>query len=128
MKPTLKRGRSTMTRRSTSLLSVAAATGMLVVGTTVIGPSLPASASTRTASLSHIGGSLTVWSEWASVEQQYFEAAYAPFSAETGIKVNYESKGSNISAPLEAAVAGGKGPDVAFVPSPATLTALAAKG
>jgi len=78
--------------------------------------------------LSHIGGSLTVWSEWASVEQQYFEAAYAPFSAETGIKVNYESKGSNISAPLEAAVAGGKGPDVAFVPSPATLTALASKG
>jgi alpha-glucoside transport system substrate-binding protein len=126
MKPTIRRG--SMTRRSTSLLSVAAATGMLVVGATVVGPSLPASASTRTASLSHIGGSLTVWSEWTSVEQQYFEAAYAPFSAETGIKINYEGKSSNIAAAVEAAAAGGKAPDVAFVPSPAALTALAAKG
>ena len=128
MKPTIRRGSSTMTRRSTSLLSVAAATGMLVVGATVVGPSLPASASTRTASLSHIGGSLTVWSEWTSVEQQYFEAAYAPFSAETGVKINYEGKSSNIAAAVEAAAAGGKAPDVAFVPSPAALTALAAKG
>jgi len=128
MKPTPRRGISTMTRRSTSLLSVAAATGMLVVGATVVGPSLPASASTRTASLSHIGGSLTVWSEWTSVEQQYFEAAYAPFAAETGIKINYQGKSSNIAAAVEAAAAGGKAPDVAFVPSPAALTALAAKG
>ena len=34
MKPTIRRG--SMTRRSTSLLSVAAATGMLVVGATVV--------------------------------------------------------------------------------------------
>jgi len=128
MKPTLRRGNNTMTRRSTSLLSVAAATGMLVVGATVVGPSLPASASTRTASLSHIGGSLTVWAEWTSVEQQYFEAAYAPFAAETGVKINYAGKGSEMDAALEAAVAGGKAPDVAFVPSPAALTALAQKG
>ena len=72
--------------------------------------------------MSHIGGSLTVWSEWTSVEQQYFEAAYAPFSAETGVKINYEGKSSNIAAAVEAAAAGGKAPDVAFVPSPAALT------
>src|ERR1700691_2682687 len=126
MKPTIRRG--SMTRRSTSLLSVAAATGMLVVGATVVGPSLPASASTRTASLSHIGGSLTVWSEWTSVEQQYFEDEYAPFTAETGVKINYQGKSSNIAAAVEAAAAGGKAPDVAFVPSPAAPPALAQKG
>jgi spermidine/putrescine-binding protein len=78
--------------------------------------------------LSHIGGSLTVWAEWTSVEQQYFEAAYAPFTAETGVTINYEGKGSNMDAAVEAAVAGGKAPAVAFVPSPAALTALASKG
>jgi alpha-glucoside transport system substrate-binding protein len=125
MKPTIRRG--SMTRRSTSLLSVAAATGMLVVGATVVGPSLPASASTRTPSLGHIGGSLTVWSEWTSAEQSDFQASIQAFESETGITVNYRGIGSNIAATVQAAVAGGKGPDVAFVPSPATLDALAAK-
>ncbi len=97
-------------------------------GGLVVGPAVPASASTVSPALSHIGGSLTVWSEWTSVEQQYFEAAYAPFTAETGITINYQGESSNIAATVQAAVAGGKGPDVAFVPSPATLTALAAKG
>lgn len=128
MKPTLRRGGSTMTRRSTSLLSAAAATGMMVVGVAMVGPSLPASASTNGPALSHIGGSLTVWSEWTSTEQQDFEAAYAPFEAETGVTVNYKGESSNLPATLEAAVAGGRGPDVAFAPSPATLQELASKG
>ena len=50
------------------------------------------------------------------------------FESETGITINYRGIGSNIAATVQAAVAGGKGPDVAFVPSPATLDALAAKG
>lgn len=105
-----------------------AAAGLVALGTTMTTPVLPAGASSVPGpALSHIGGSLTVWSEWTSVEQQYFEAAYAPFTAETGIKINYQGKSSNIAATVQAAVAGGKGPDVAFVPSPATLQALAAK-
>jgi ABC-type glycerol-3-phosphate transport system substrate-binding protein len=102
--------------------------GMLALGGSVVGSAAPASASTVSPALSHIGGSLTVWSEWTSVEQQYFEAAYAPFTAETGVTINYRGESSNIAATVQAAVAGGKGPDVALVPSPATLDALAAKG
>ncbi|MGO9657244.1 MAG: ABC transporter substrate-binding protein [Acidimicrobiales bacterium] len=115
-------------RRSRKLLSIATMAGMLALGGSVVGSAVPASASTVSPALSHIGGSLTVWSEWTSVEQQYFEAAYAPFTAETGVTINYRGESSNIAATVQAAVAGGKGPDVALVPSPATLDALAAKG
>jgi alpha-glucoside transport system substrate-binding protein len=115
-------------RRSHKPAVLAALTGLLAVGTSVVGPALPASAANKTASLSHIGGSLTVWSEWTSAEQQAFESAYTPFTAETGVKINYKGESSNIAATVQAAVAGGHGPDVAFVPSPATLGALAAKG
>lgn len=101
--------------------------GTLALVGSVCVPAMAADAVVQPASLSHIGGSLTVWSEWTSTEQQYFEAAYAPFTAETGIKINYQGESSNIAAKVQAAVAGGKGPDVAFVPSPATLDALAAK-
>jgi ABC-type glycerol-3-phosphate transport system substrate-binding protein len=90
------------------------------------GPALPASASVLPA-LGHIGGHLTVWSEWTSAEQSDFQASIQTFESETGITVNYRGIGSNIAATVQAAVAGGKGPDVAFVPSPATLDALAAK-
>jgi len=106
---------------------LAALTGLLALGTTVTVPALPASAS-QVHAFGHIGGSLTVWSEWTSAEQQDFEAAYQPFESETGVNINYEGKSSNIAATVEAAVAGGKGPDIAFVPSPATLQALASKG
>src|SRR5580692_11065615 len=104
-----------------------ALTGLLAVGTTVCGPALPASASVVPA-LGHIGGSLTVWSEWTGAEQSDFQASIQAFESETGVTVNYRGIGSNIAATVQAAVAGGKGPDVAFVPSPATLDALAAKG
>jgi alpha-glucoside transport system substrate-binding protein len=115
-------------RPSRKFLSIATMAGMLALGGSVVGSAVPASALTVSPALSHIGGSLTVWSEWTSVEQQYFEAAYAPFTAETGITINYRGESSNIAATVQAAVAGGKGPDVALVPSPATLDALAAKG
>ena len=111
--------------RTSAFLAVAA--GLMALGTTVCVPALPAGAASVAPSLSHIGGALTVWSEWTSVEQQYFEAAYAPFTAETGVTINYKGESSNIAATVQAAVTGGKGPDVAFVPSPATLDALAAK-
>jgi ABC-type glycerol-3-phosphate transport system substrate-binding protein len=106
---------------------LAALTGLLAVGTTVTGPALSAGA-TELPALGHIGGSLTVWSEWTSAEQSDFQASIQAFESETGVTVNYRGIGSNIAATVQAAVAGGKGPDIAFVPSPATLDALAAKG
>ncbi len=108
-------------------LSVAAMTGLLAVGTAVVVPATAASASTKSASLSHIGGSVNVWAEWTSTEQEDFQAVLSPFEDETGITVNYSGKGSNMDTAIDAAVAGGAPPQVALVPDPGTLLALAAK-
>lgn len=78
--------------------------------------------------LQHIGGSVSLWAEWTSVEQQDFQAALSPFESQTGITVNYSGKGSNMDTVLDAAVAGGAPPDVALVPDPKTLQTLAGQG
>jgi hypothetical protein len=74
-----------------------------------------------------IGGSVTIWAEWTSTEQQDFKAVLQPFEDSTGIKVQYTGKGSNMDTALDAAVAGGSPPAVALVPDPGTLDTLAAK-
>jgi alpha-glucoside transport system substrate-binding protein len=107
--------------------AIAAMTGLLAVGSAIVGPATAASAATQSAALSHIGGSVNIWAEWTSTEQQDFEAVLAPFEDETGIHVNYSGKGSNMDTAIDAAVAGGAPPQVALVPSPSTLLALAAK-
>jgi len=71
---------------------------------------------------------VTVWAEWTAQEQQDFLAALAPFTAETGITVNYQGKGNNMDTALTAAVSGGSPPAVALVPDPGTLDALAKQG
>jgi alpha-glucoside transport system substrate-binding protein len=73
------------------------------------------------------GGSVTIWAEWTSTEQQDFKAVLQPFEDSTGIKVQYTGKGSNMDTALDAAVAGGSPPAVALVPDPGTLDTLAAK-
>ncbi len=83
---------------------------------------------TSSSGLPHIGGSVSVWAEWTSTEQQDFEAVLTPFEQQTGITVNYSGKGSNMDTVLEAAVAGGAPPDVALVPDPGTLRTLANQG
>src|ERR1700731_4945360 len=92
--------------------------------------SLPVVASSGSAGgvTSHkIGGSVTLWAEWTSTEQQAFKAVLQPFQDQTGIKVQYPGKGSNMDTALDAAVAGGAPPAVALVPDPGTLDSLAAK-
>jgi len=89
---------------------------------------VPAGISTASPRTPKIGGSVSVWAEWTSTEQQDFEAVLTPFESQTGIKVNYSGKGSNMDTALEAAVAGGAPPQVALVPSPGTLVDLAKKG
>ena len=83
-----------------------------------------ASSSSSSSSSAKIGGSVTVWAEWTAQEQQDFQAALAPFEADTGITVNYQGKGNNMDTALTAAVAGGSPPDVALVPDPGTLDTL----
>jgi|SRR5580704_12780857 ABC-type glycerol-3-phosphate transport system substrate-binding protein len=75
-----------------------------------------------------IGGSVTVWAEWTAQEQQDFQAALAPFEANTGVTVSYQGKGNNMDTALTAAVSGGSPPDVALVPDPGTLQTLAKNG
>jgi ABC-type glycerol-3-phosphate transport system substrate-binding protein len=74
-----------------------------------------------------IGGSVSIWAEWTSTEQQDFKAVLQPFEDSTGIKVQYTGKGSNMDTALDAAVAGGSPPSVALVPDPGTLDTLASK-
>ena len=108
------------TLRKTLVAAVAFTT---IGGATVLVSSGAALASTH----KKIGGSVSIWAEWTSTEQQDFKAVLQPFEDATGIRVQYTGKGSNMDTALAAAVAGGAPPAVALVPDPGTLETLAAK-
>jgi alpha-glucoside transport system substrate-binding protein len=72
-------------------------------------------------------GSVDVLAVWSGTEQASFEAVLAPFEAQTGIKVNYEST-RDLDTLLQTRVQAGNPPDIAAAPSPSTLTTLAAAG
>jgi alpha-glucoside transport system substrate-binding protein len=95
----------------------------------VIGGLILAACGTSTATSTSVqGGSVSLWAEWSSNEQNAFQGALQPFGTQNGITVNYASKGSNIDTVLEAAVSGGAPPDVALIPDPGTLQTLAKQG
>ena len=121
----IRRVRSVLlgTRRH-RLYSTATLVGLLALAASMV----PAGASTASPALGHIGGSVSLWAEWTSTEQQDFEAVLSPFEAETGVNVIYSGKGSNMDTAIDAAVAGGAPPQVALVPDPGTVLALAKKG
>jgi len=115
-----------MTQLSTLGKLAVVTAGVLGVATACGSTSTTNSPSSSSSSSSgKIGGSMTVWAEWTSQEQQDFLAALAPFEAETGITINYQGKGNNMDTALTAAVSGGSPPDVALVPDPGTLDTLA---
>ncbi len=95
--------------------------------TTVASMSIILSNGPALAASKKIGGSVSIWAEWTSTEQQDFKAVLQPFEDSTGITVHYTGKGSNMDTALDAAVAGGSPPAVALVPDPGTLDTLAAK-
>ena len=72
-------------------------------------------------------GTVHVLAVWAGAEQDSFMAVLAPFTAQTGIKVQYEST-RDLDAILQTRVQAGNPPEVAAAPSPSTLTALANSG
>jgi alpha-glucoside transport system substrate-binding protein len=87
-----------------------------------------AGATAATVSHAKIGGSVSVWAEWTAAEETDFKQAIAPFEHSSGVTVNYQGKGSGtMDTALDTAVAGGKPPDVAFVPDPGTMDTLAAQ-
>ena len=114
-----------MTQVSTLGKLAVVTAGVLGIATACGSTSPAASSSSSGTSSGKIGGSVTVWAEWTAQEQQDFQAALAPFEADTGVTVNYQGKGNNMDTALTAAVAGGSPPDVALVPDPGTLDALA---
>jgi alpha-glucoside transport system substrate-binding protein len=117
-----------MTQVSTLGKLAVVTAGVLGIATACGSTSTPASSSNSSSSTAKIGGSVTLWAEWTAQEQQDFQAALAPFEADTGITVNYQGKGNNMDTALTAAVAGGSPPDVALVPDPGTLDTLAKQG
>ncbi len=115
-------------KRRGRVLATAAAASLASVGL-VAGSFAGISSASAKPGASKIGGSVSVWAEWTAAEQTSFLAAIKPFEHQTGITVNYQGKGSGtMDTALDTAVAGGKPPDVAFVPDPGTLDTLASQG
>ena len=74
------------------------------------------------------GVNLTVAADWSGAEQANFEKVLAQFEIQTGAKVAYASYGSDVATTLDTKITGGDPPDVAVIPQPGLLKALAQKG
>jgi alpha-glucoside transport system substrate-binding protein len=72
-------------------------------------------------------GTVHVLAVWAAAEQASFLATLAPFEAQTGIKVLYEST-RDVDSVLATRIAAGNPPEISSLPSPATLNKYAAQG
>jgi len=64
---------------------------------------------------------------WSGVEQRHFELVLHAFSRQTGVSVTYTSAGYSVPAFLQARLAKGHLPDVAFLPQPGLLRRYAAE-
>jgi ABC-type glycerol-3-phosphate transport system substrate-binding protein len=65
---------------------------------------------------------------WSGVEAQRFRGVIALFEAATGARVRFTSAGDDLATVLDARLAAGKPPDVAVLPQPGLLAALAGRG
>jgi alpha-glucoside transport system substrate-binding protein len=73
------------------------------------------------------GHRLEVAAVWSGVERRNFELVLRAFTRQTGISVRYVSAGYSIPAFLQARLAAGRPPDVAFLPQPGLLRRYAAQ-
>lgn len=101
---------------------VTATAAAMLASFSVVGVNSAASASSST----KIGGSVSVWNEFSGAEATGFATALKPFEKETGVKVTVRNIGSSGPTLIEAAVAGGKPPNIAAVPTPGSFDLLAA--
>jgi len=101
-------------------VAAAAAAVAMIASVAAIGVNNAASASAK------IGGTVSVWNEFSGAEATGFATALKPFEQKTGIKVTIRNGGSSLPTLLEAAVAGGKPPNIAAVPTPGSFDLLAA--
>jgi alpha-glucoside transport system substrate-binding protein len=70
---------------------------------------------------------LEVAAVWSGVEQRRFEFVLRAFTRQTGVAVTYTSAGYSVPAFLDARLAQGRLPDVAFLPQPGLLRRYAAE-
>lgn len=85
-----------------------------------------------TAAGGQIGGSVSIVAVWSGgtdpkSEEFAFQSVLAPFTAATGVKINYTST-RDINAVLTTGVASGNLPDVAGLPGPGKVVELAGNG
>jgi alpha-glucoside transport system substrate-binding protein len=74
-----------------------------------------------------IGGSVSVIAVWGGQELEVFKDMVAPFTEETGIKVEFEGT-RDIDAVLTTRIAAGNPPDVAGLPGPGKMAEMAKSG
>ena len=101
---------------------VTATAAAMLASFSVVGVNGAASASSST----KIGGTVSVWNEFSGAEATGFATALKPFEKKTGVKVTVRNIGSSGPTLIEAAVAGGKPPNIAAVPTPGSFDLLAA--
>jgi alpha-glucoside transport system substrate-binding protein len=73
------------------------------------------------------GSKLEVAAVWSGVEQRNFELVLRAFTRRTGVSVSYTSAGYSVPTFLQARLAHGQAPDVAFLPQPGLLRRYAAE-
>jgi alpha-glucoside transport system substrate-binding protein len=73
------------------------------------------------------GQKVEVAAVWSGVEQRNFELVLRAFTRQTGVAVSYTSVGYSVPAFLNARLAEGRPPDVAFLPQPGLLRMYAAE-
>jgi len=71
--------------------------------------------------------SVDLLTTWGSTELDNFNAAVAPFTSQTGIKVNVEST-RDVNATLTTRLQGNNPPDIAILPNPGKMQQLAQQG
>jgi|RhiMetdeSRZDD1v2_1073273.scaffolds.fasta_scaffold253719_2 ABC-type glycerol-3-phosphate transport system substrate-binding protein len=74
------------------------------------------------------GRTVDVAATWSGTEQANFKAVLDEFSRRTHANVNYTSGGNDLAVMLNSRLAGGKPPDVAFIPQPGVVAELARRG
>lgn len=113
-------------RKPVVAIAIAAITGLTLAGCSSGDTTPNTDNSADSTDLS--GVTLNVAADWSGAEQENFEKVLSQFESNTGAEVNYTSYGSNVATTLNTKIAGGDPPDVAVIPQPGLLTALAKEG
>lgn len=74
------------------------------------------------------GTTVEVAATWSGTERENFQVVLDAFAARTGATVRYTAGGNDLPVLLNSRIASGSPPDVALVPQPGVVAALAGRG